>query len=262
MGTIDYKTLVEDLNSLGIKRGDIILLHSSLKSIGDVDGGPDSVIDAFIEVLGDTGTLLMPSFQSGSEFFLVDRGCVFDIRNSPSEVGLITEIFRKRPGVTRSLSATHCTAGIGAAAAGILSEHEKCVVSCGWESPYHRISEAGGKIVLLGVNHTSNTTLHFLENTNGAPTICSIEYLPKVIDYEGKEITVPTHPHMPGLPRDYSRVEPILLAEKVQTNGKLGVADVKIIKADAMAEIIGERIRRDPLLLIKPFSQLFTTNSY
>lgn len=253
MTTNTYKTLVHDLHTLGLKVGDTVLVHSSLKSIGHVEGGPDAVIDAFLEVLGESGTLLMPSFQNGSEFFLVDRGCKFDVVNSPSELGIITETFRKRSGVIRSLNPTHCTAGIGTMAEEILSGHEKCDISCGWESPYHKITEAGGKIILLGVTHASNTTLHFVENTNGAPTVCAIKYQPVVIDGSGIEIIVPTYPHMPGLFRNYLRVESILIAENIQKNGKVGSAHTKIIEAGAMAKIIGRKIRRNTTFLIKPF---------
>ena len=111
--TVTRQNIVTALKKLGLKQNDIVLVHGSLSRIGLVDGGADAVIDALLEVVGGNGTLLMPSFQSGSEFFLAQSKCVFDIRNSPSELGIISETFRKRPGVIRSLSPTHCTAGIG-----------------------------------------------------------------------------------------------------------------------------------------------------
>jgi aminoglycoside 3-N-acetyltransferase len=253
MTTIDYKTLRDNFKNIGLKHGDTVLVHSSLKSIGYVEGGADTVIDALLAAVGDKGTILMPSFQKGSEFFLVDRGCRFDIVNSCSEMGIISETFRKRPGVIRSLSPTHCTAGIGPLAKEILSGHEKCKVSCGWGSPYHKIVEAGGKIILLGVDHSSNTTLHFLENINGAPTVCSIEYQPVVIDADRVEIIVPTYPHLPGVIRDYSRAETVLIAKNIQNNGNIGQASAKLIDTSRMAEVIGKKIQENPIFLIKPF---------
>lgn len=247
---IDLNTIESQIIECGIDRGDIVLLHSSLKSIGFVDGGADTVIDAFLNVLGSEGTLLMRSFKAGSEFFLVEKGCVFDIKNSPSEVGAITERFRKRTGVVRSLNPTHCVAGIGAKANEILSDHEKCVVSCGIGSPFNKICDINGKIFLLGVSRDSNTTLHFLENTNGAPTICRIEYKPVVINEHGKEIIVPIFPHVPGIPRAYSNAEYHLIKAKIQKNGKIGNADCKIIKAREMALLIGGMIYQNPVFLI------------
>jgi len=245
--------IVNGLRQLGVNAGDILLVHSSLKSLGRVEGGADTVIDALLEALGPGGTLLMPSFQGGSEFYLVDRGCRFDVRSSPSECGLITETFRRRPGVIRSLSPTHCTAGCGPLAETMLAGHEQCRISVGHGSPYHRLAEAGGKILLLGVSHGSNTSLHYVENVNGAPTICRKEYRPVVVARDGAEITVPTLPHMPGLPRAYSKVEPLLCQAGIQVVGRIGMAEAKLVQAGAMAALIGGKIRNAPLFLIEPF---------
>ncbi|MFA7229743.1 MAG: AAC(3) family N-acetyltransferase [Victivallaceae bacterium] len=253
-GKITKDIIIRDFLTLGICSGDTILLHSSLKSLGRVEGGADTVIDALLELLGEEGALLMPSFQSGSEFYLVDRGCIFDVRTSPSELGIITETFRKRPGVIRSLNPTHSTAGTGKQAAQLLSGHEKCQVSCGFGSPYCKIIQAHGKIVLLGVGHQSNTTLHFVENTNGAPTVCSVLYQPEVIDSSGNKIVVPTYPHMPKLGRDFSRVEPYLLEAGLQINGCVGQAETRVINAYGMNQLIGGIIRQNPMLLIVPFN--------
>ena len=166
----------------------------------------------------------------------------------------MTEVFRRHPSVIRSLSPTHCTAGLGAKAKSILANHEDCKVSVGLGSPYHKLIEERGKIVLLGVGHASNTTLHFVENTNGAPTICGICYEPCVIDGQGHQIVVPTYPHMPGLARNYGRVESALLAAGLQKMGEVGWADTRVVEAAPMADLIGARIHREPLFLIEPFS--------
>jgi len=245
--------LAGGLRRAGIEAGNLLLVHSSFKSLGPVEGGPDTVIDALLEVLGPDGTLLMPSFQAGSEFFLVDRGCRFDVRHTPSGCGIITELFRRRPGVLRSLSPTHCTAGCGRLAGEVLAGHERCRLSVGPGSPYHKLAETGGKILLLGVGHGANTTLHFVENVNGAPTICRTEYRPVVVDPDGVEIVVPTLPHMPGLPRNYPNAEPPLLETGIQTCARIGGAEAKLVRAGPMAALIGERVRREPLFLIQPF---------
>jgi len=245
--------IINGLRQMGLKAGNIVLVHGSLKSLGQMEGGVDTVIDALLETLTSDGTLLMPSFQGGAEFYLVDRGCRFDVRNTPSECGIITEVFRRRPGVLRSLSPTHCTAACGRLAEKILAGHERCKISVGLGSPYHRLVKMDGKILLLGVTHGSNTTLHFVENTNGAPTICRKEYNPVVVDENGAEITVPTLPHMPGLPRDYLKAESLLLRAGVQVNARIGMAEAKLVKAGAMAALLGEKIRECPLFLIEPF---------
>ena len=169
-------------------------------------------------------------------------------------MGLITETFRRRPGVIRSISPTHCTAGTGKRAAEILADHQHCNVSVGRGSPYDKLVRGGGKILLLGVTHSSNTTLHLVENTNGAPTVCRELFRPLVIDMEGRSWVIPTHPHMPGLQRRYVRVEEELLAAGIQKNGPVGAATARLIDAGAMARTIGARVQENPVYLCNVFT--------
>lgn len=247
----DIEHLKKDLLDLGVKSGDVLLVHSGFrnihaKSIADV-------IEALIGVLGENGTLIMPSFPSGSEFFMMQSGIVFDTRTYPSQCGAITEYFRKMPGVKRSLNPGHCMAAYGKDADFILAGHEKCRVSAGWGSPFEKIIRLGGKILLIGTDHNHNTTLHYVENTHGAPTVCAVEYYPKVITPEGKCITVPTFPHMPGLHRDYAKVETLLIDAAIQKNGLFGNATARLIDAGMMNEYIGKMVEKDHTFLIKEF---------
>ena len=251
--TVKKSDIISVLQRIGLKTGDTLLVHSSLKSIGQVDEGASMIIDAILEILGCEGTLMMPSFQLGSEFYLVDRGCRFDIKNTPSGCGLISEVFRRRPDVLRSLSPTHCTAACGSQAKRMLDGHELCKISVGAGSPYHKLVQMNCKILLLGVTHESNTTLHFVENTNGAPTICRKVYRAVVVDENGIDITVPILPHMPGLARNYLKAESLLLQAGVQVNARIGLAEAKLIQAGAMAALLGKKIQEDPLFLIEPF---------
>lgn len=254
MDIITIDRIVHDLQKLGLASGDTVLAHSSLSALGQVEGGAETVINALLDVIGINGTLLMPSFQKGGEYDLVSRGCVFDLRTSASEMGLITETYRRRPGVLRSLSPTHCIAGFGVRAAELLKDHQACNVSVGKNSPYDKLVRSDGRILLLGVTHGNNTTLHLVENINGAPTVCCDLFKPTVIDTEGKSWIVPTYPHMPGLRRQYTRVEPELLAQGIQVNGRVGQAESRLIRAQPMAETIGRRIRENPSYLCSIFT--------
>ncbi len=251
---VTREQIAAGLRALGLNAGDRVLLHSSLSSLGFVDGGPDAVIEALLDVLGPEGTLLMPSFQKGSEHVLLRQGVRFDVRTSPSEMGAVTEAFRCRPGVRRSLSPTHCLAGFGRDAAALLEGHERCTVSCGRGSPFERLVQRQGRVLLLGVTHASDTTLHYVENTGGAPTVCRECFHPVVVDTDGREHTVPTFPHMPGLRRRYERVEGLLLAAGAQRNGPVGQAAVRLVDAARMDALVREELRRDPLYLIEVFT--------
>lgn len=251
--TITGEIIISDLKRLGLNPGDTVIFHSSLSSIGHVAGGADTVIDGILNVLGMKGTLLMPSFAAGSEHELLRKGLIFDLKTSNSQMGIITETFRKRKGVIRSLNPSHCVAGFGTSAQRILSGHEKCNVSVGRNTPFEKLVRMGGKILLLGVTHENNTILHYLENTNGAPTLSRELFNPVVIDMDGHTHVVPTYPHMPGLKRRYQRVENILLDAGIQKNDKIGNAVSRILDARGMADIVGKEIHRNPLYLIEPF---------
>lgn len=251
---VTRERLVADLRALGLADGDRVLVHSSLSSIGYVEGGPETVIQALLAVLGPAGTLVAPSFQKGSEHVLTRQGVRFDVRTSPSEMGAISEALRTWPGAVRSLSPTHCLAALGAGAAELLAGHEGCRVSVGHGSPFERLVQGGGRILLLGVGHGSNTTLHYVENTGGAPTVCRESFDAVVIDRDGREIVVPTHPHMPGLKRRYERAEEVLLAAGAQRTGVVGKATARLVDAGRMDALLRDRLRQDPLFLIEVFT--------
>src|SRR5450759_1902401 len=105
----------EYLVALGIVEGDIVFFHSSLKSIGRVEGGADAVIDAFLETLGNSGTLVLPALCSydWEKMNLEMITKVWDIQTTPTFTGLIPETLRKRPGSVRSDNITHSVTAVG-----------------------------------------------------------------------------------------------------------------------------------------------------
>ena len=111
------------LRSVGIVPGDTVMFHSSLSSMGTVVGGPDTVIDGFLDAVGPTGTVAVPTLCNWKP---EEQRLVFprwDPRTTPSYVGIISETFRKRPEAVRSDHATHSVAAIGARAAELTADH-------------------------------------------------------------------------------------------------------------------------------------------
>ena len=101
---ITRERIIADLSTLGLDKGLTVLVHSSLSSLGRCPRRSGYRNRGAAGGAGPEGTLLMPSFQKGGEYDLLRRGGVFDLRTSPSEMGLITETFRRWPGVIRSIS--------------------------------------------------------------------------------------------------------------------------------------------------------------
>ena len=157
------------LRRLGIADGDTVMVHSSLSRFGHVDGGAETVIAAFLEVLGPRGNLVMPTLcQKDRE----RRFDTWNIETSPSDVGKITEVFRLRPDSIRSDHATHSVAAAGPLAAEITKGHAAASGRPGpWGdaafalgSPWQKLYDLNATVVLLGVDLKVNTMVHFIEH--------------------------------------------------------------------------------------------------
>ncbi|MEI3006279.1 MAG: AAC(3) family N-acetyltransferase [Victivallales bacterium] len=112
--------MTDDLIRAGIQPSDTLLVHSSMKSIGAVDGGADTVLDALMDYFREKGLLVFPTLTYG----LNPSNPVFYVNETPSQVGLLSDLFWRRPGVLRSLHPTHSVAAWGHDAAEFIAGHE------------------------------------------------------------------------------------------------------------------------------------------
>ncbi len=186
---ITIPRLVHDLTALGLKSSMTVIAHSSLSRIGWVNGSAVAVILALEEVLTWSGTLVMPTQTSGVSdpalwqnppvpetwwTTIRDTMPAYDPFLTPSVgMGLIPETFRKQKGVERSAHPHHSFAGWGRHAAAILSAHS-LNYSLGEQSPLAHLYNQDAYILLLGVGHGNNTSLHLAEyraNWPGKKTI-------------------------------------------------------------------------------------------
>ena len=138
---LDYK-----LKTMGITEGDTILMHSGFKFLNGFNGTPDQVIECILNIIGHSGNLLMVSMPyRGSTYKYLKEGIPFDVNNTMSAMGIITETFRRRPGVVRSLNPAHPILAYGPAAEWIIADHEKTMYSCGKGSPFEKILRLNAK---------------------------------------------------------------------------------------------------------------------
>lgn len=164
---VTERDIIAALNDVGIRRGDVVIVHSSLKSMGYVEGGADTVIDALLKVLGENGTLVMPTliqkdFSNAYQTWNLDK---------PSDVGLITETFRKRDGVIRSDQATHSVAAFGPLKQYLTRDHGKYGKRMGPFgdtpfavcSPWQKLYDLNAKALMIGVSIVYNTSKHLTE---------------------------------------------------------------------------------------------------
>ncbi|MBO5889073.1 MAG: AAC(3) family N-acetyltransferase [Clostridia bacterium] len=159
-----FKTICDGLYNLGLKKGDTVFVHSSLKSMGNVEGGAITVIDALKEVVGESGTVLFPAFS-----FSVCSSKYFSYNDTPSCVGFISETFRKLDGVVRSMHPTHSASAYGKNAVELTKDHYLDDTPVGANSPLRKLPKLGGKILMLGCPFASNTFMHGMEEVANAP---------------------------------------------------------------------------------------------
>ncbi|MCB0115407.1 MAG: AAC(3) family N-acetyltransferase, partial [Caldilineaceae bacterium] len=134
---MDQPILVDHLHELGLRRGDVVMVHASFRSLGIAD--PEWIIGALLATLGDSGTLLMPALSYAQQ-----PPHVHDTRSTPSCVGFLPEYFRRRAGTLRSLHPTHSVCGVGAQASSWLGDHREDNTPCGPHSPFHKLLHHGG----------------------------------------------------------------------------------------------------------------------
>lgn len=157
--------LAEQLRLMGLEHSDALMLHSSMKAVGEVDGGADTVIDVFMEYL--SGGLFMTPAHTWAQ--MSETYNIFDPRTEPACVGIIPNLFLKRPGVVRSLHPTHSIAVYGSSAAEYIQGEENCTTPCTPGGCWDRLRNIHAKILLLGVTHIRNTFIHSIEEVLDIP---------------------------------------------------------------------------------------------
>jgi aminoglycoside 3-N-acetyltransferase len=167
MAHVTRERLIEDLERLRLPADAVLLVHTSLKRLGYVEGGAKSVIEALIEVVVRRrgGTLAMPCYSlHGSMHATLASGRVFDVRSAPCNLGAIPEAFRRYPGVRRSVHPTHSIAALGYRADWITGNHHLCGSTFGEGSPMVRMMELDGLLAGLCTSLGTVTFYHCLED--------------------------------------------------------------------------------------------------
>lgn len=226
--------------ALGVRRGGVLLVHTSFRAVRPVENGPAGLIAALRDALGPEGTLVMPTMTDGSS--------VFDPRTTPThEMGITAETFWRQPGVVRSGHP-----GGSFAAVGPLAEH-LCAPQAlspphGPDSPPGRVRAANGQILLLGVEHSENTTLHVAEAIAGVPYAVQHPCV-VAIDGEPREILIVESDHCC---RGFLQMNAWLDERGLQRAGRIGHASAILVDADDVVAVATAQLARDPLVFLCP----------
>ncbi|WP_437676891.1 AAC(3) family N-acetyltransferase [Sorangium sp. So ce131] len=160
-----------ELRALGVRPGGVLLVHTSFRAVRPIQGGPLGLLRALRAAVGDDGTLVMPTMTDGQR--------VFDPRSTPtSGMGITAETFWRQPGVLRSGHPGGSFAAAGRHAERICAP-QPLSPPHGPDSPPGRVHELGGRVLLLGVTHSENTTLHVAEVIADATPVPSLRAPPR-----------------------------------------------------------------------------------
>lgn len=258
--SVGLERLVSDLRDIGIPRGGNILVHSSLKSIGYVEGGAPTVVEALVSAAGPDGTVVVPTL-SGNRDLGPENPPVFDPDETPCWTGAIPETFRKDPRARRSLHPTHSVAAIGPSSAALLYAHEVSQTPCGPETPYLRLArpEFEGRILFIGCGLEVSTTFHGIEELVGVPyhlqrRWCEARILTRTgegknVKADERRVVIRLHSYE-GPRRDYPAVEGVLEKKEALARGRLGKAQCLLVRTPGTVAIVSEMLRKDPELLL------------
>ena len=240
--------MTQDLRMLGVREGGVLLVHSSLRALGWVEGGPETVVRALLEAVGPEGTLLMPALT----YERVTRAQpVFDVRRTPSNVGAIPEYFRTRSGTLRSMHPTHSVCGVGALANALLGDHAQDATPCGAHSPFRKLRDVGGQILMLGCGLRPNTSMHAIEELVEPPYLFSdrpISYRLVYEDGHAEEKSYRAH-GFEGWVQRYDRVAEVLPSPYL-AEGIVLAARVHLIEVPVLWAAVLEALRHDPLSFV------------
>lgn len=256
--SITKDQLIDNLRSIGIKSGDILLVHSSLSKIGHLKEGPKTLVDALIEVVGPEGNILMPTSPNNVyQLNYIRNTPSFDVLNTPSKTGKITEYFRTLPDTIRSIHPTEPVSAWGPRAEFFTKDHFGQLTPYNEHSPFAKVSQEGGKILYIGVSlDMAGTNLHTLED---AVDFKFPVYYPdifefKVINDQGVETLIKTKVHDPewSKKRKCDELIPMLQAEGALSKVKIGEADTLLVDAKKFLSTLIEKYEQEGITMYTP----------
>ncbi|CCV64319.1 Aminoglycoside N3-acetyltransferase [Alteracholeplasma palmae J233] len=234
--------MIEQLRQMGLKPTDTVLIHSSMKKINrDVNEVIDVLSSYFKE-----GLVLMPTHtwkQMNADYNY------FDSKIEPSCVGLLTETFRKKEGVVRSLHPTHSMAGLGKNASKYLSNEEYSQTPTPAKGAWGRLGSADAKILLIGCDFIRNTFIHAVEEMMDVPNrFTAIPITFKIKTDHGIHVQK-TYKHYnalyPHLSENFKKCEAYLIEKGIVKKGFFGDAEVLYMNAKELEEVIKKWLRED-----------------
>ena len=233
--------LVQQLFSLGVKPGGVLLVHTAFSRVAPVEGGPGGLIVALQTAIGDSGTLVMPSMSDDDEH-------VFAASSTPCRgMGIVADTFWRRPGVLRSDS-PHAFAAFGPAAAEITAPHPVDLPH-GMNSPVGRVHALDGQVLLLGVGHDANTTVHLAESMAGV-RYRRRKYAMILVDGKAQRHDYAEIDHCC---QRFSLLDGWLDDAGLQRRGTVAHAEARLMRAQDVVGVAVKHLRAEETVFLHPY---------
>lgn len=250
------------VRSVGARPGDVVMFHSSLSSMGAVVGGPDTVIEGFLQAVAPDGTVAVPTLWWNGKQDLAD----WDVNTSPSYPGLITEVLRQRPDSLRSNNPTHSVSAIGPRAAELTATHGQsglrpCMygdAAFAADSPWEKLYQWDALYCFVGVDFTVNTMGHYCQSRlvewalqqappeKRAGLDQRISRMEDCLEYyRQSQAGTPTLKFMWPM-FGFQRMGEHLADLGLVSFGKIGSATIRAIRAHVMVDTILETVKAAP----------------
>lgn len=240
--------LAGDLRELGLREGASVLVHLSMDAIGPIEGGEETLLRAFRSVLGETGTLLVPTFSytsvdpadwetppAASEDLERMRGLIepFDLQETPADpekTSLFSETVRRQPDALRSDHPLVSFSAIGANAE-FLTRHVPFHYPLGSESPLARLHQLDGLVLLIGVKHRDNSSLHMAE------VWAEVPYVHRARSLKSGPGAWSVMKGSPECSEGFDRIESLLHQSRILRRGYVGNAPTQVMRQRAMVSM-------------------------
>jgi aminoglycoside 3-N-acetyltransferase len=225
------------------------LIHSAFRVFNGFTGTPDQVIACVLNVIGESGNLAMVSMPyTGSTSAYLRTGVPFDVQQTRSAMGVITEIFRQTPGVVRSVNPAHPILAWGPAAPWLIVGHEHTMYSCGKGSPFEKLVQVQAKALLFDVSLRNMTFFHHVQDMfRDSSPVKLYEEMPAesiVIDTNGSKNVVKTYVFSRESRIHRSRnLQQALVQNKLINSQKIGNTQLMVLNLQEVVECTEHMVR-------------------
>lgn len=243
-----YHDLKKNLEASLINRKGTLLIHSSMKSIGAVEGGADTVLEVLIDYMKE-GLLLFPT-HTWEEWNLKDG--IYNPATEKACVGLLPNLFMQKEGVVRSLHPTHSVAALGNRAAEYIKRDEAVYTPCPRQGCFGGLYDESAQILFLGASLNKNTYIHSLEEQMNIPDrINPKERIINIVNPDGTMREIEFHGHKSSLgdvSRHYGKLLQPMLNKGYVSEMSFGDATCYLIEVRPMTDWVLGLLKENPAI--------------